>query len=113
MKIYRGEIRNLIVQDFDLTPTGAKIVKTRNVVLKTDAPFYAGFGHSKISFDYGTVLCTENEAMDYLEHMLSVNPATSVRTCIYTADQFTSEEISRKDFKQLKKTYKKIRKNRD
>ena len=113
MNIYRGDIKNLIVQDFDITPNGVKILKTRSVVVKKDAPFYAGFGHSKISLDYGTVLCSENEALDYLTTILSQRPSSSIRTCLYTTDQFTSEKVSRSEFKQLKKTYKEIRKNRD
>ena len=113
MHIYRNDIRNLIVQDFDITPNGVKIVKTRSVVVKDNAPFYSGLGHSKISFDYGTVLCSENEALDYLSAILTDKPSSSIRTCLYTTDQFVSEEISRQEFKQLKKTYREIRKNRD
>ena len=113
MHIYRNDIRNLIVQDLDITPNGVKIVKTRSVVVKDNAPFYSGLGHSKISFDYGTVLCSENEAFDYLSAVLTDNPSSSFRTWLYTTDQFVSEEISRQEFKQLKKTYREIRKNRD
>lgn len=113
MHIYRNDIRNLIVQDFDITPNGVKIVKTRSVVVKDNAPFYSGLGYSKISFDYGTVLCSEIEALDYLSAVLTDKPSSSIRTCLYTTEQFVSEEISRQEFKQLKKTYRKIRKNRD
>lgn len=113
MYIYRNDVRNLIVQDFDITPNGIKILKTRSVVINENAPFYSGLGHSKISFDYGTVLCSENEALDYLSAILAERPSSSIRTCLYTTDEFIPEKVSRQEFKQLRKTYKEIRKNRD
>ena len=111
MKIYRGDIKNMRATGFDLYE-GTKILQSETVVVKKDAPFYEFFG-KKISFDYNTFLAPRDEATGFLKETLEANPTSGVRTCLFVDyDELVPEEISKEQYKQMKKTYREQRKNR-
>lgn len=104
MLIYRGEIKNMYVTDVEFFE-GSRIVKTDSVVVKKDAPFYVGIMGRRISFDYNTYLATREEASILLNE-------SNTGTCLFVDyGELVPEKISRKEFKQLRKTYKNNRKS--
>lgn len=112
MKVYRGEIKNAYVKNIDFCD-GVTVVTTDSVVVKKDALFYAGLTGRKISFDYNTYLATAEEAIDLLENSARDNPRINVGSCLFVNyGDLVPEEISKEEFKQLKKSYKEQRQNK-
>ena len=110
MRIYTGQIRNMYVKNVEINGSNVRVV-TDSIVLKKKAPFYPNFVGRQISFEYGTFLPTQNEAIAYIEESVKRHPesADSV-TCMYACyDSLTPQDLSKSEFKLLKKTWKDIR----
>lgn len=113
MKYCTGAIKNMYVKNVGVNESVSKVV-TESVVLKKDAPFYWNPLGRLISFEHNTFLPTKSEAEAFVVGRAKSLPNhLHLATCIY-ADYGNMEvhEISRKEFKQLKKTYKAIRKQK-
>ena len=83
-------------------------------VLEKSAPFYYNFLGRLISLEHNTFLPTKSEAEAFVvERARKFPDHLHLATCMY-ADYGNMEvhEIGRKDFKQLKKTYKIMRKQK-
>lgn len=106
MKIYRGEIKRAYVKSIDFCD-GVAVVATDSITVKKDALFYIGMVGRTISFDYDTYLATKSEAFSLLELAAKKNSTADIGSCLYVDySTLVPEEISKTDFKQMKKTYK-------
>lgn len=113
MKYCTGPIKNMYVKSLGVNVNVGKVI-TESIVLQKNAPFYWNRFGRLVSFDYGTFLPTKSEAEAYIEEAVRLHPEhLSNVTCMY-ADYGHIEvhEIGRKEFKELKKTYKQIRKQK-
>lgn len=113
MKYCTGPIKNMYVKSIGVNENIGKVV-TESIVLQKNAPFYWNGMGRLVSFEYGTFLPTKSEAETFVEEAARRHPdyLTSA-TCMYAGyGEMTVHEISRKEFKQLKKTYKQIRKQK-
>ena len=107
MKYCTGTIRNMYVKNIGVNEEAGKIV-TDNMIIKKDAPFYINRVGRLISLDYDTFLPTRTEAEAFVVGRAKNFPDhLELATCLY-ADYGCMEthQISRKEFKELKKTYK-------
>ena len=113
MKYCTGSIKNMYVKKVGISETASKVV-TESIVLKKNAPFYWNLLGRLISFEYNTFLPTKSEAEAFVvERAKNFPEHLHLATCMY-ADYGNMEvhEIGRKEFKQLKKTYKVMRKQK-
>ena len=113
MKIYNGKIKNLYVKSVEVN--GDKInVLTDSVVLRENAPFYVNRFGRLVSFEHATFLPTFDEAESFVKGVIMNTPKAFDRaTCLYACyGDMKEEEISKDQFKVLKKTYKNIRKEK-
>ncbi|MBO5120586.1 MAG: hypothetical protein J6C28_02725 [Bacilli bacterium] len=113
MKYCTGPIKNMYVKSMGVNEKIGEIV-TESIVLQKNAPFYWNPLGRLVSFEYNTFLPTKSEAETFVEESAKRHPGClELATCMY-ADygHMTVHEISRKEFKQLKKTYKEIRKQK-
>ena len=113
MKYCTGAIKNMCVKNVGVSEKASKIV-TESIVLEKSAPFYYNFLGRLISFEYNTFLPTKSEAEAFVVERARKFPEhLHLATCMY-ADYGNMEvhEIGRKEFKQLKKTYKIMRKQK-
>lgn len=113
MKYCTGAIKNLYVKEMGINEDIGRVV-TESIVLKRNAPFYWNPLGKLISFEYNTFLPTRTEAEAFVMETVRRHPDhPEIATCMY-ADYGNMEvhQISRKDFKTLKKTYKQIRRQK-
>ncbi len=113
MKYCTGPIKNMYVKSMGINEGIGKVV-TESIVLKKDAPFFWNGLGRLISFEYNTFLPTKNEAEAFVVESAKNHPNCPERaTCMYADySQMEVHEISRKDYKALKKTYKEMRKQK-
>ena len=89
-------------------------IVTESITLQKHAPFYWNRVGRLVSFEYNTFLPTKSEAETFVEEAARRHPNNLAgATCLY-ADYSHMEvhEIGRKEYKQLKKTYKEMRKQK-
>ena len=113
MKYCTGPIKNMYVKSMGVNEKIGEIV-TESIVLQKNAPFYWNPLGRLVSFEYNTFLPTKSEAEAFVEETARRHPERlDLATCMY-ADygHMTVHEIGRSEFKQLKKTYKAIRKQK-
>lgn len=113
-RIYKANMRNLVVKDLEINADGVKILEYEKPVVKRELTFYVGFMGSYISFEYGTRLPDEYEAMDYVKESLNnrqdKTPPYPECTFVDESEMTFSHEICDKNFKVLKKYYRRMRK---
>ena len=113
MKYCTGTIKNMYVKSVGVNENAGKII-TDSMVINKNAPFYWNIVGRLVSFEYNTFLPTKSEAEAFVIGRAKAFPEhLHLATCLY-ADygNMESHEISKKDFKQLKKTYKAMRKQK-
>ena len=113
MKYCTGTIKNMYVKSIGVNENAGKII-TDSMVINKNAPFYWNIVRRLISFEYNTFLPTKSEAKAFVVERARKFPEhLHLATCMY-ADYGNMEvhEIGRKEFKQLKKTYKVMRKQK-
>ena len=110
--IYQGPLRNLTIKEFSLREGNVKVLKYDTAIVKKDLLFYRGLANSFISFDYGTRLLDETEALDVLctEIATKENPNEGpYPSCLFANPNeiHYKEKVSKQEFKELKKTLRK------
>lgn len=113
MRYCTGPIKNLYIKSMGVNESISEIV-TDSMVLKKHSPFYWNMLGRLVSFEYNTFLPTKEEAEAYVMTTARRYPEhPELATCVY-ADygNMESHEIERREFRALKKTYKKIRKQK-
>ena len=113
MRIYTGQIKNLYVKSFQINKDGLRVIETESVVVRKDAPFYRNFVDKMISFEYDTYLPTQSEAEAFVLDAAQKSTGANIdgATCLY-ADYSDMQrvDVSKEEFKTLKKKYRAIRK---
>lgn len=98
--IYRGNVNQLTIKNLKITET-EKDHEFISTVIERDALFYQGIFGRPINFLYKAYLPDLAEATDYL-----FSHGKEGSNCIYVDyNRLTSDCISNKEFKQLKKQY--------
>ena len=107
MIYFTGNIKKMYVKGLNEDGT----IETESVVLLKDSPFYSNIVGRLISMEYNTFLPTRSEADYFVECLAKAHPNNlSGATCVYADyDNMKSCEVSKKDFKIKKKTYKEKR----
>ncbi len=110
MNIYKGDIKRFVVKRVEFGK-GAPVIKTESIVIKKDAKFYLGHTGRMISFDYNTYLPSQNEAACFLNEAINTNPDVQCTSCEYVDYTKLShfDNVSRTQYKQMKKTYRRER----
>lgn len=115
MKIYIGDIKNLYYVKKNDSDGEITEINTNSVVVVKDALFYYNFLGVPVSLDYDTFLPTYSEAKQYIVDSCRCNPSSvNGKSCLYVSyDNLDSQEISKQQFRKIKKAYKSQRqKNR-
>lgn len=110
--IYKGPLRTIRISHLEVSDGAIKTLKYNTPVLK-DILFYHGLFNSFISFDYETIMPDKNEALDFVKRIITEGNITHepYPTCSFVnpTEIQLSHTVSKKDFKELKKEYKKQR----
>ena len=114
-KIFTGPINTLHLKSLSITETNIKLIE-ESFVLKEDALFYQNIFGRMINFEHDTCLPTKEEAEDYFANvnMEGKEHNAVFRDCsimYYNEDDLKPlKEVTNKEFKQLKKSFKKEQK---
>lgn len=112
-KIYKGNIRKLVVKELEINGDKVKILKYDKPVIKKDLMFYTGIVGSYISFEHGTRLADEFEALDYVKDAIEKreNKEAPYPEMIFANndDIKFSHEICNSNFRAVKKFYRDLR----
>ena len=106
MKYCTCDIKSVRIKNFCVNENISDAI-TEDVVLEKNSPFYWNFVGRIISLKHRTFLPTKEEARSIVlsEHLN--HPKKTNISCMYADyENMGVHEISRKEFKQLKKTYK-------
>ena len=108
--IYTGEIKKIYVKNIDFSNNGSiSEIELSQITVVKEAKFYKNFLGKIISFKYDSLLPTEEEAKIYATNIISSHPTKIEEAeCIFVDyDNLTPDAITKEEFKQLKKQYKK------
>ena len=110
--IYKGNMRNLVIKNLEINDGKVRVLEYDKPIVKKDLLFYVGFMGSYISFDYGTRLPDEYEALDYIKSVIEGREDQSAPypECVFVnnEDIHFSHEICNENFRSVKKFYKKL-----
>lgn len=108
--IYTGEIKKVYVKNINFSTNGSiSEIELSQLTIVKDEKFYKNVLGKIISFKYDSSLPTEEEAKFYAKSVISSNPTKLEQAeCIFVDyDNLTPDAITKEEFKQLKKQYKK------
>mgnify|MGYP003301026299 CR=1 FL=1 len=137
IQIYDGAVRRLYAEGIHLEKEQI-IPFVRKEIIRESSLYYSSFGNF-INMEYDLLLPTEEEAMDYLNHIIDnrynmivdyftdlkkysneerqalLHMISSLSSCVYydSSDVHPLMEIPKKDFKELRKALILERKNKD
>lgn len=110
--IYKGPMRTLRISHLEINNGAIRTLQYNTPVVK-ELLFYRGLFNSFISFDYETIMPDKNEAADFVKRIIIEGNWTKAPypTCSFVnpGEVKFSHTISNKEFKQLKKEYRKQR----
>lgn len=112
--IFKGPVRKVVVSKLELKNGLHKLADYDTPIIKEDLLFYRGIGDSYISFDYGTIIPDQHEAIDFIEDTITSQNVTEepFPSCFFVnnSEIELSHQLSNKEFKTLKKEFKQRRK---
>ncbi|MBQ8132695.1 MAG: hypothetical protein IJ193_09410 [Bacilli bacterium] len=106
VQLLKGDVKRMSVDKLEINPDATKSLRKqlKETVVKKDSLFYRNFIGREINFEYDTYLCTRMEAESYLLD----GTCNSILFVDYE-ELRESDNIDKKEFKQMKKEYKKKR----
>ena len=111
--IYKGPVRKIVVSKLEINDGMLQLAEYETPVVKKDALFYRGLFNEFISFDCNTILPDKEEAIDHVKELIELLQA---RKAPFPSCDFVNEseikfshQVSKQEFKTLKKEYKEIR----
>ena len=111
--IYKGPMRKLVVSKLEVTDGAVRLLEYDTPIIKRDLTFYKGLFNSLISFEYGTRLPDQEEAIDFVKNAVAGRESTEgpYPVCPFVNDEEVkySHDICDHNFKVLKKFYRNMR----
>ena len=113
-KIYKGNLRTVKVTKLEIEDGVVKRFEYVRPIIKEDILFYQGIAGKQISLEYRTVLPEEGEAVEIVKQDLRARTVPEMQpypTCIFYNENEIEpyKEITNKEFRKIKKEYKKNR----
>jgi len=112
--IYKAPMRNYVVKKLEINDGVVRILEHESPIVRKDVTLYRSRLGTYISFEHGTRLPDEEEAMDYIKDCVIQRGSEEgpYPTCPYISfDEIEfSHEICNQNFKALKKLYRGFRK---
>lgn len=112
--IYKAPMKRLVVSKLDVKDGAIKLLEFDTPVIKKDLLFYRNRLNAYISFDYGTRLPNQMEAMDYVKDWIQTHERfdSPYPTCPFVDEEDfeVHNTVDNHNFRALKTYYKNLRK---
>ena len=113
--IYKAPLRSLVITQLDIQDGAVKLVEFDTPIVRKDVPFYRGVMNNYISFEHGTELLDEGEALTIVQNEVLQRPKKPYPTCMFVVmnEMKYSHSVDSRNFRALKKFYKQVRKEEE
>ena len=109
-KIYKGPLRSVVVSKIEVCDGAVHLLEYETPIVKKDLQFYDGIFNTYISFEYGTRILDEADAMGYvcdaIKRRGNYEPPYPVYNFVNSDEIVYDQSLTNEQFKSLKRTYK-------